>query len=376
MKTTMKILIFTLLFVVLLGTPLQVLAQTPPPPPSGQQYNGDRMVMGNSFRLRSGDVLNGDLVVMGGNAQLDEGSTVNGDVALFGGNLNTAGTIDGDVFAMGANVSLGETALITGEISTVGASVAGADDGQVQGGINVGDMGDFDFGPIFTDFVPGMGNGFTPVFGFFTDVFWRILQILGMAVLAMLVVLVLPRYMNNAIETLAIQPVASGGVGLLTMALLPFLALLLVLLAITIILIPVTIIGLLAIVVVLIFGWIVVGYEIGKLLERSLRQDWAEPVVAGIGTLVLGVGSALVGAIPCIGWLIVLLISAGGLGAVVLSRLGTQISRPAGSPPPAVISAPPAPIPPAPAAPASSVETFPGEPDEDDREDNEPSVTP
>lgn len=389
MKTAMKVFIFSLLFVVLLAAPLSVLAQTPPPP-TGQQYNGDRMVMGDNFHLRSGDVLNGDLVVMGGNVLLDEGSTVNGDVALFGGNMRASGLIQGDIFAVGASVSLDDTARITGSINTVGASVTGANEAQVQGGINVGGMRDFNFGPFIPDFAPGVRNGVRPIFNFFTDLFWRALQILGMSVLAMLVVLLLPRYASNASETLALQPVASGGVGLLTMVLLPFLALLFGLLAITIILIPVTILGFLAIAVVLLFGWIVVGYRIGKLMEISFKQDWAEPVVAGIGTLVLGVGSVLIGVIPCIGWLIVTLIAAGGLGAVVLSRFGTQIARPSGPAAPQAVIPPPAP----PAGPAPAyTPTPPAEPQapqepivppvgeepvepEENGEDREPPIIP
>jgi hypothetical protein len=181
----------------------------------------------------------------------------------------------------------------------------------------------------------------------------NVLQILGFSVLALVIVLLLPRYSLNVINTMAAQPVLAGGIGLLTMVLLPFVAVLLALLAITIILIPVTLIGFMVIAAALALGWIAVGYELGKLLETSLKQDWAEPVVAGIGTLMLGVGSWLVSMIPCIGWFLIVLVAAVGLGAVVLSRFGTQLNLP--NPPAAPVTAitpvtpvpPPPPVPPA-----------------------------
>ena len=50
-------------------------------------YNVDTggLVVGQSYRLRSGQTLNEDLTVVGGSAELEEGSTVNGNVAILGG---------------------------------------------------------------------------------------------------------------------------------------------------------------------------------------------------------------------------------------------------------------------------------------------------
>ena len=68
-----------------------------------------------------------------------------------------------------------------------------------------------------------------------------------------------------------------------------------------------------------------IGVEIGKRLEKGLNQEWALPVSAGIGTLILtliinGIGEV----IPCIGWMVPALVGMVGLGATMLSRFGTQ----------------------------------------------------
>ena len=50
-----------------------------------QGADGDRLVIGQAFRLPAGEELNGNLVVFGGSAILEPGSVVRGDVAVFGG---------------------------------------------------------------------------------------------------------------------------------------------------------------------------------------------------------------------------------------------------------------------------------------------------
>ena len=47
-------------------------------------------------------------------------------------------------------------------------------------------------------------------------------------------------------------------------------------------------------------------------------------LIAGIGTVILSVVSRVVGAIPCIGWLLVVTLSLFGLGAIILTRVGTR----------------------------------------------------
>ena len=97
-----------------------------------------------------------------------------------------------------------------------------------------------------------------------------------------------------------------------------------VILAITIILIPVAFIGLLILAFAVAFGWIAIGLEVGQRISRMFHQDWALPLSAALGTFVLNFVANGIGFIDCVGWLVPFLIGILGLGAVLLSRFGTQ----------------------------------------------------
>jgi len=112
-----------------------------------------------------------------------------------------------------------------------------------------------------------------------------------------------------------------GSIGLLTLLVVIVLG---VILAITIILIPVTLIGILILAFAIAFGWIALGLEVGQRTAMVLHQDWPFPLSAAVGTFILNFVAYGIGFIPCIGWLVPFLINLIGLGAVLLSRFGTQ----------------------------------------------------
>ena len=94
---------------------------------------------------------------------------------------------------------------------------------------------------------------------------------------------------------------------------------------ITICLIPVAFI--LAVVVALAwaFGMIALGLEVGKRLTQAFKWDWAPAASAGLGTFILmlvvgGVDALL----PCVGWVVPVLVGMVGFGAVLITRAGTQ----------------------------------------------------
>jgi hypothetical protein len=73
-----------------------------------------------------------------------------------------------------------------------------------------------------------------------------------------------------------------------------------------------------------VFGWIALGLEVGKRLAIALNQEYQPVVMAGLGTLVLSLVVNGINFIPCVGWFAPFLVSAVGLGGVILSRFGTQ----------------------------------------------------
>lgn len=332
MKTLRKLSIWVLVLCFLLAFPDQVSAH-PVEEPLLQESTNGKVVFGGFYRLENGETLNGGLVIFGGQGILEESSTVNGDVLLTGGSLEVDGVITGDVVAVGGSVELGENAVIRGDVTTIGAAIKRSDGAVVEGTFSFEMPGDIDFGDTPQLLVPRlnlspfayfseMWKDFKPV----RDILWKGFQALALAALAAVLFLFLEKPTARVSKTLVAQPLVSGGLGLLTMIVAPALFLVLV---ITIILIPLGVLGFLGIGIAILFGWIAIGYEVGVRIAALAKQDWAPPITAGIGTLVLSILSNLIGSIPCIGWILPALIAIIGLGAVVISRFGTQVYNPA-----------------------------------------------
>jgi hypothetical protein len=114
----------------------------------------------------------------------------------------------------------------------------------------------------------------------------------------------------------------------------------LVMLAITVILIPVSLLAAIVLVVATAFGWIAVGYEVGRRVAQAFQWVLQPAVSAGLGTLLLTFVIGAVSWVPCVGWIAFPLVGSLGLGAVLLTRFGSQDYHPA-----PVSYSPPAPAP-------------------------------
>lgn len=325
-------LIFTLLFALVL--PTTVFAK-------GLQE--DKIVLGGSYTLASGEQLDGNLVVFGGTATLEDGSTVVGDVVILGGNLDANGEITGSVVGVGGNVQLGDSAVVDRDVMIIGSTLDRALGatvaGEVVNGLNV--TGPFSF-RVPTDVrVPRFQLGLNPIFSFV----WFSLKAFLWAILAVVLLLFLPKQFDRIGQTAVKQPLISGGLGLLTAIIFP--AILFVLL-VTLICSPLSLLGMLILAVAWAFGLIALGLELGNRLAEMAKQDWAPALSAGFGTLILIlVLNGLRAIVPCVGWVFPTLAGMVGLGAVILTRFGSQDYPQTvpfqGSPPP-----PPAPVMPAP----------------------------
>jgi len=322
MKTILK---FTsvLLLVLLFFLPLQSAGAT-----SGASEG--QVIFGQSFTLKSGDTLNGDLLVFGGSATIEEGATVKGSTVLFGGNLTVNGTVNGDVAITGGSVSLGSAAHITGNLTTGAASLDRAKGSKVDGQIYNTATSWISSGENSN--VPQPVKPIMPVipqvkFGFqsLISVLNGFGQSLGIAVLAMLVMLFLASHADRVAHAVITQPLTAGGLGLLTVVVAPIAILLSI---VTLILIPLAPIIVIALVVAGVFGWIAIGYEVGQRFTKAIHQNWHPAFSAGLGTFVLTLGAKVLTGIPvlnCVGWLVPFLLSMAALGAVLMTRFGTQV---------------------------------------------------
>ncbi len=239
-----------------------------------------QVIFGQFFTLKSGDTMDGNLLVFGGSATIEKGATVNGSVVLFGGILTVDGEVNGEVAVTGGQVHLGSTGHITGNLTTVAATLDRADGSKVDG--QVYNTATTSYGvsgsnpqPVTPPVVP------VPTFPSLSqflsvripDAFMSFMnavgQSVGLALLAMLVMLFLAPHADRVAHSIMAQPLTAGGLGLLTLIVAPFA---IVLTAITIILIPVSVIIVFALIVAGVFGWIAIGYEIGQRLTKAIHQ--------------------------------------------------------------------------------------------------------
>jgi len=146
-----------------------------------------------------------------------------------------------------------------------------------------------------------------------------LLTILAVTAIGALAVVLLPHQTRQVSETAQRSLAPSFGIGCLG----------LIVLALASTVLAITIIGLLALpflwiaaAVVILFGWIAMGLLVGEQVLEALHFTGVPPIVSAIiGVFVI---SSLAAVPVCIGPLFTVLVASMGVGAVILSRLGTR----------------------------------------------------
>ena len=308
-------------------------AQTPEPPtpaPSERRTLRSQSIFGDNFTLRSNETVDGDLSVYGGNVVLEEGSRVDGKLNVFGGNIDIAGTVRGDLTMAGGSARLRRSGRLEGNQTLLGGRLDN-DGGYVSGRSTQLPLPSAPAVPR----APTVNTSpFDWYFRAVRDFFGSLISI-GLAVLAAVAVIALfPRHARQVEGVLRESVLVSGGLGALTMMAVPVIA---VVLAITICLLPASLLAGAALVAAALLGWAVVSRVVGERVMQAMnRADWTLLGQTAAGALLL----AVLGAIPILGGLLSFLATAAGVGAVVLTRFGTQPYPP--------------PVPAAPASPASA----------------------
>lgn len=287
---------------------------------------GDKSVLpGATFVLRSGQELHGNLAVLGGVARIEEGAVIRGNLAVFSGSVSIDGRVIGNCAVFGGGLSLGESAVIEGNLAAFGpverapgARVLGNEAGRPD----VGRL----FGPDQSEVIPPTNNvlnGFGDTAArFFFGLLRLALTTIAMGILGLVVALFLPVQTRNAAMTAGNAPVLSAGLGCLT---LPAAIALTILLAITIVGILAIPFLWIALVIAGLFGWVAIGFLVGERLLRAADVRSPRPAAsAAIGTAVLTFANSLIDVVPVVGWLFGLFVVSWAVGAVVLSRAGTQ----------------------------------------------------
>ena len=282
----------------------------------------DQVILRENFTLPAEEALDSNLVVFGGNVAIDEGATLACSMIVFGGNVEISGAVDEDIVVFGGNTDLNSTAVVGGELVTFGGNISRAEGAQVQGGESQG------FGPLrnrgdgrwFT--FPNRFDPFGSVVAFYQGIFETVFVAIALGLLALLVVLFWPEQTARVSAAVTSAPGAAGGLGVLTAIAVPVL---IGLLAITICLAPVGFVGALLFVTAAALGWLSLGMLVGARLTAALKLYTLGPAVsAAIGTFLLTLVASVIWQVPCVGWVVPVVLGSVGLGAVTLTRFGTR----------------------------------------------------
>ncbi len=285
---------------------------------AGGLYDG-KVVFGTDFTLESGETLDGELLVFGGNVTLEAESRVTGDVVIFGGNIISNGEIGGDLAVLGGNVNLHSQAVVKGDVIRLGGTIQKQEGARVLGQEVSETSFDipFDLHWVGPDFRwPGLGP--TSIAG---QGLWFLFRCFMLAALAMLVLLFLPEPTKRVAAAVVEQPLMAGGLGLLTAVVTPFVVFFLVIFLVTI---PLAILYVIAVIVAVLFGWIGMGLEVGRRMEEIFKWDLHPAAAAGLGTFLFSVVVLGFGFVPCVGWTAQVLVSFLAVGAILLTRFGSQ----------------------------------------------------
>ncbi|MCJ7695792.1 MAG: polymer-forming cytoskeletal protein [Anaerolineaceae bacterium] len=283
----------------------------------------DRIVFGESYILGSNETLEGNLLLMGGIATLETSSIVSGDVTILGGVLEADGTIQGDLTVLGGTVTLKDHAILEGNLNAQAGYVSQSENAIIEG----------KFSETLERFpLNFLNKASSPLSGLKTntwstglDLVWNIakflIQALVLSALSILMVLLMPKPVDTVINAMVTKPWSSVGYGFLTGFALPLIALIL---AVTILLAPISFLALVGFVLSILFGWLIVGFEIGNRLQIMFKAKWHPALSAGLGTLLLTLLAKGVSLIPCIGWILPFIVAVIGLGAVIVTIWGSK----------------------------------------------------
>jgi hypothetical protein len=287
---------------------------------------GQVILFGESLVIRQDETVDGDVVIFGGNLELQNGGRVRGDVACLGGRATVDGRIEGSLVVLGGTVDLKSNAVVNEDLFTLGSSVSRAEGATIRGQRIEGLEWNW---REWSDIPERWGAG-EPwrwregiAIDWFGSVVRLVLRTLALMALGVVLVLVLPKQTVQVAQTATQLPLPSAGVGLLTFVVLLVAVPLLVIICIGI---PVVVLLAIAFVAAQLLGRAAIGLWVGERLLEALHARESQPV------LEVAVGVALIElltAVPCIGWLLGVVTSLAGLGAVVLTRFGTVPYPPA-----------------------------------------------
>ena len=296
---------------------------------------GNAAVVGGEVYLNGR--VDGTLVTLGEFVTLSPNFVVDGKAAIIGSRIVLDGDFGGDLTLVGEYVTINEGANLNGVVTSCTDSLT---DNRVGDFAAVRHCSEGDHTLTALDFLPFYENGISlpapdvQITGLAT--FMLVLSALFslmLSALAVLAVALFPRHISHIEEALHAVPINLSGLGFLTLVLAFGVVVVLVILLATVppiglLLLPIVLLGALVLLGMGIIGWVTVALLVGDWVLYRLVQQQQPPIVAvAVGSLALFVGWHMIALIPfgvLVNLLAMVALGSMGLGAVVLTRIGTR----------------------------------------------------
>lgn len=299
--------------------------------------NGDLLIAGGTATIRGkilhnvriigGDVtftsadIGGNVTVVGGNAQFSDGARIAGSLVAVGGNMEIFSPVGKGATLAGGSFTVGNS--IGGDIVGAVGSLDILSGAKIRGDVNYWSQNNATIakdasisGKIAAHIQPKETKpieqtGKAIVSGFTKTV--RIISLLSSIFIGLLLLYLVPFYMENAAKNIKEHPGKNFLIGLIGVFTLPLLA---IFLFVTIIGIPLSILLLMAFFVLMFIGKIVVMFAVGQKVLRYTDHKLSNTWTFIIGALVFFLATW----IPFIGWFIGVIGALIGFGSLLFSK--------------------------------------------------------
>jgi hypothetical protein len=283
--------------------------------PSFETFPGQFLV-GDVYILKNNQKIDGDIAGIGTTLIIEDGALVMGDITLIGSTLELDGRVAGDLNIFAGSSVIRDTASITGDLNQIFTAADIEPNALVTGAIHSYEFPTIDGAPS--------GEKIVDLFSWLRPqriVLFKLVQVLAMMLVTLIVISLFTEPTLKVTRAIRGNLPAAWGAGLLTYIAAPIISIVFI---ITICLSPVGLLVLIAFLLALLWGWVALASIIGNQAKLWLSLDWGEQSSSILGAAVLGIGTALISFIPCLGFFINMVIASFGLGGVLLSRFGTS----------------------------------------------------
>jgi len=232
------------------------------------------------------------------------------EIIVIGGDALIGGEVRKNVVVIGGDIILKSTSVVGGDVVSVGGSIEREEGAQIKGE-------EISLSVIRLEFLKSLSKISIDMKGSWG---WlRLIWLLGVAIIAVILILALPRPVEDTLQALNRDPLRAFLVGLIAFVALIPLTILLLLSLVGIPLIP--------LLFLIIFGLSIFGIaSVGLLIGRRIRIAFNIERLSSVGEVLIGLALIyFLQIIPLIGWIVYFLISllgVGGIITIILERRG------------------------------------------------------